>query len=390
MAAVFTVLVVGAGVFGTTAALELRRRGHRVTLVDPGPLPRPEAASTDLSKAVRMDYGSDDLLIDLGADAIAGWLRWNETWKEPPYHESGVLFLSTEPLRPGGFEHESFARLEQRGVGVVRVDSGYLRERHPALVASEYPDGYFNPRAGWVPSTAVMVELLAQARARGVVVRERVPVVALVEKGTRVVGARDAAGGVMQADVVVVACGAWTPKLVPETAAMLAIVGQPVFVLRPDDPGAFRPPHLPLWAADLSRRGWFGFPALPDGTVKIAHHGAGRPIDAEAPRALAAGDEARLRSFLAGSLPTLVDAPLVATRLCLYTDSWDGMFYVDHVPGRPGLVVATGGSGHAFKFAPVLGAIAADVVERRRNRYAERFRWRVPGEPRREHARSVQ
>ena len=35
------VIVVGAGINGVTAAIELKKRGHKVTLVDPGPLPHP-------------------------------------------------------------------------------------------------------------------------------------------------------------------------------------------------------------------------------------------------------------------------------------------------------------------------------------------------------------
>ncbi len=54
-----SVLIVGAGVFGLTAALELRARGWRVSVIDPGPVPTPAAASTDISKVVRMDYGAD-------------------------------------------------------------------------------------------------------------------------------------------------------------------------------------------------------------------------------------------------------------------------------------------------------------------------------------------
>jgi glycine/D-amino acid oxidase-like deaminating enzyme len=53
------VLVVGAGVFGVCAARALKSRGHAVSILDPGPLPRVEAASTDISKIVRMDYGAD-------------------------------------------------------------------------------------------------------------------------------------------------------------------------------------------------------------------------------------------------------------------------------------------------------------------------------------------
>jgi glycine/D-amino acid oxidase-like deaminating enzyme len=39
-------------------------------------------------------------------------------------------------------------------------------------------------------------------------------------------------------------------------------------------------------------------------------------------------------------------------------------------------VVATGGSGHAFKFAPLLGEIIADAVEGRPNPILPKFRWR--------------
>ena len=75
--AALSVLVVGAGAFGTSAALSLAARGHRVTLLDPGPLPRDVAASTDVSKVVRVDYGGDLFHTGLAAQATLGWQRWN-------------------------------------------------------------------------------------------------------------------------------------------------------------------------------------------------------------------------------------------------------------------------------------------------------------------------
>ena len=39
-------------------------------------------------------------------------------------------------------------------------------------------------------------------------------------------------------------------------------------------------------------------------------------------------------------------------------------------------MLATGGSGHAYKFAPVLGELIADVALEQPTRYAEKFRWR--------------
>jgi glycine/D-amino acid oxidase-like deaminating enzyme len=54
------VIIVGAGVNGVTTAIELKKRGYEVVLIDPGPLPHPLAASTDISKAVRATYGADE------------------------------------------------------------------------------------------------------------------------------------------------------------------------------------------------------------------------------------------------------------------------------------------------------------------------------------------
>ena len=95
-------IVVGAGIFGVTAALELRARGHAVTLLDAGPIPAPLAASTDISKVVRMEYGADRRYMALMEAARAGWLRWNERWAAdgagPLYHETGVLMVARDRM----------------------------------------------------------------------------------------------------------------------------------------------------------------------------------------------------------------------------------------------------------------------------------------------------
>jgi glycine/D-amino acid oxidase-like deaminating enzyme len=41
--------------------------------------------------------------------------------------------------------------------------------------------------------------------------------------------------------------------------------------------------------------------------------------------------------------------PIVASRLCLYDDSFDGDFIIDRDPDRKGLIVAGGSSGHGAK-----------------------------------------
>jgi len=83
----------------------------------------------------------------------------------------------------------------------------------------------------------------------------------------------------------------------------------------------------------------------------------------------------------------MAGAPVTGSHLCLYGDSLDGDFWIDHDPDRPGPVVAAGRSGHGLEFAPVIGRIIADVLARRDNPFASRFRWRPPGPRAHERAR---
>jgi glycine/D-amino acid oxidase-like deaminating enzyme len=369
-------VVAGAGIFGVTASLTLRERGWDVILVDPGPIPHPLAASTDISKLVRMDYGSDDLYFDLMDEAFAGWDAWNREFAAPAYHEDGFLLLAKDPFEDGRFEAESLRRVLARGVPAGRLDRAAIRARFPAWNADVYADGYFNPRAGWAESGRVVAELVARATAAGIDVRPGIRIDGLIERGGRVLGVRTSAGD-LRADVVIACVGTWTPAVIPELASVMVSTGQPVFHLQVE-PGEFRPPAFAPWAADIARTGWYGFPALADGTLKVANHGPGRRLHPDAPRVVTADDEAHLRGFLAESLPSIAEAPVIRTRLCLYSDTVDGDFWIDRDPRREGLVVAAGGSGHAFKFAPVLGRLIADAVDGRKDRFLERFAWRVP------------
>ena len=379
------VVVVGGGAFGVSAAIELRQRGHEVLVVDPGPLPHPDAASSDLSKLVRCDYGADELYTKAMELALGRWREWNAGWVRAGgralFHETGFLLLSSEPFAAGSFEFDSHALLSARGHLLERFDERTLVKRFPVLKGNRFVDGYRNPLGGWAESGAVMVAETERARALGVVFEEGFRLQELSEFGGRVVGVRSTAGRLLEADSVVLATGTWTQKLLPELQNRLRSSGQPVFVFRPAAPALFAAPAFLPWAADMGRTGWYGFSATADGLVKVANHGAGRHEDPDAPRQVAPADESRFRAFLRGALPSLAEASLAFTRLCFYSDMFDGDFLIDRHPERLGLVVATGDSGHAFKFMPVLGEWIADAVEGRDPAFGHRFCWRELGLP---------
>src|SRR4030095_4519890 len=126
------VIVVGAGINGVTAAIELKKRGHEVVLVDPGPLPHPLAASTDISKAVRAAYGADEDYSALAERSIKLWRHWNDEFGTKLYHEVGVMFVRRAKMEPGDFEHESLKLLEKRGLKVARMNAAEVWKRFQA------------------------------------------------------------------------------------------------------------------------------------------------------------------------------------------------------------------------------------------------------------------
>ncbi len=285
-------VIVGSGIFGTTAALELRRRGWQVTLLDQGAIPHPKATSNDLNRVIRADYGADDFFVDLGLEAIARWREWNETWDEPPYHEDGFLLLSPGELAPGGYEGDSYDRLITRGVPLETLTPSEVRARFPAWNPGDYTAAYFNPRAGWVESDRVLRTLLARARADGVSLLPHTGISGLLEASGRVTGVKTARGEGVEGDVVVIAAGPWTPRLLPWLSDVMWPSGQPILYLLPGDPEAWRPPRFTPWCADIARSGWYGISALPDDRVKVAHHGEGQRVD---PAASSSSRPARYR-----------------------------------------------------------------------------------------------
>ena len=377
------IAVAGAGVFGAAASLELRRRGWEVVLLDPEAPPAPRAASTDVSKVVRREYGSDRFYLELASEAIEGWRRWNAEWPEPLYHETGVLVLglldSEAPLEGSGFTADSWRSLLAAGCTPERLDGGELAARFPAWSAGHVRGGFFHRAAGWAESGRVVARLVELARAAGVVVR-REAVIGLLEDDRGVRGLRGAAGEVA-ADHTLLAAGVWTPRLGGLEWGMWP-TAHPVFHLRPSDPEPFRAERFPVFLSDIASSGWYGFPLHPrEGVVKVARHGLGRRVDPDVERAVTPEEEEALRAFLAESLPELAGAPVAASRSCLYCDTADGHFWIDRDPARDGLTVASGGSGHAFKFAPVLGGLIADAVEGRESRWLPRFSWRREARP---------
>ncbi len=370
--------------FALVAAIALRARGWTVTLIEQHTIGALFAASVDISKAVRADYGRDDDYCEAMLSCIARWAEWNTQFDRPLYHNTGVSYLARSPMSEGGFEWESYVRLRRHGVAVERLDSSAIFQRFGAWREGYFCDGYVNPLGGWVQSGAVVQQLAKQALAMGVTVRERERVRSVRELTDGVEATLESAA-IEQADMLLRCAGSWSAHCYPELRGVLRCSGHPVFHLRPTGSAAseviaqLAGARFPSFGADISRSGWYGFPWHPEERVlKIAQHREGRAVHPESADCVVNEQELQaMWSFVQEALPALASAQLVRTRLCCYADTPDGNFLIDSNPeGSSRVVYATGDSGHGFKFAPVLGDWIADVVCGKRNVLRGKFAWK--------------
>src|SRR5881398_434275 len=203
------VIVVGAGINGVTTAIELRRRGHDVVLVDSGPLPHPLAASTDISKAVRAAYGADEEYTELAERSIKIWREWNQEFGAQLYREVGVMFVRQREMKPGDFEYESLKILEQRGNRIERMNSARMWRRFPAWNPELYQDGILELEAGYAESGRVVATLIERAKSLDIELREGVRFSQLHEEDYGVSEIALDGGKRIAGDFVVMAVGAW-------------------------------------------------------------------------------------------------------------------------------------------------------------------------------------
>jgi glycine/D-amino acid oxidase-like deaminating enzyme len=139
----------------------------------------------------------------------------------------------------------------------------------------------------------------------------------------------------------------------------------------------FAPERFPVFVHEV-RPGltWYGFPDTGDG-VKAGIHHSGEATDPETERREATErDVARIRELVGAYLPTLIGAhlpaaarPIREAAVCLYTNAPDDHFLLGPHPDHPAVIVVSACSGHGFKFAPVIGELAAELALEGRSRH---------------------
>lgn len=210
-----TVLIIGAGTFGTSTAYHLAQNysdPSKVTIVDRNATPPELAAAIDVNRIIRTDY-ANSLYCGLANEALHSW-----TWSlelQRFFHKTGWLVLgeegskATESVRKV-FKERGFDRTED--VELKRVGERWSRLK--ATDVKGFSDAYFNPEAGWVEAASATKSFMEAAEAKGVK-RELGEVVDLLwsDENGCLAGVRLVGGKQLTADKIVLAAGAWTSSL---------------------------------------------------------------------------------------------------------------------------------------------------------------------------------
>ncbi|PPQ62942.1 hypothetical protein CVT24_006182 [Panaeolus cyanescens] len=382
------IIIVGAGCFGVSTAFQLLQRGYEnVTILDRSDtLPAPDAASNDINRIVRSSY-ADPFYTQLAREAIALW-KDKEFWGDS-YQESGVLVLGSSDQGDDEYANEAYKNDLALGADIELLNTaGEIAAVFPPsvrLTGFESRFGYLNRDGGWADAGKGLSRLIGRVRALGgkFVTGKVACDIIRCEDGS--------AGGILcsdgskyEADLTIIATGSWTPSTFPQLdlGRMCLATGYSVFwfqfatiQLSEDEAKKYKACPVVL---DFST-GFYIFPPNDKHVVKMAIHAAGYTHADQAngsistPRTLLSHPNdglcipkdtiKDLRKYLKDLYPELAMMPFSGTRMCWYNDSPDGDWVIGRYPGDKSLILATAGSGHAYKFLPVVGRLVVDLLE---------------------------
>ncbi|KAJ7686467.1 FAD dependent oxidoreductase [Mycena rosella] len=370
-------LIVGSGCFGLSTALELLKRGWTdVTVIDRATtLPAPDGASNDFNRIVRTSY-PDPFYSKLAQDAIASWKNRDE-WDDA-YHESGVLVLGPR-ASDVDYAHKSYLNDLEMGLRVVLLEQTAIGQVFPPgtdVGSLSHLKGYLNRDGGWANAGQGVSILMKKVTALNGKIIAGKTAAELIQQGQKTTGVRCSDETVFEADLVVLATGSWTGSAFPNAGNIFQATGHCIAMVQLTKEEGNRYRQCPV-VLDFES-GFYIFPPNDQNLVKMAVHAAGythtganhistpRTItsDPETGLLIPRANAKELRNGLRMVYPGLADKPFVATRLCWYCDSRDGDWVIGYHPqSDKSLVLATGGSGHAYKFLPVIGRLVADAID---------------------------
>lgn len=350
-----TAVVIGGGLIGLSIAHSLTQRGLPDVLV----LERHQLASGGTGRSsgiVRAHYGVPSIaamawrslpVIEQLGDAVG-------------FRQVGYTVLvgeeNVDALTANTAMHQSL------GVEVELIDTDTLQKLWPMLETSDVALASYEPRGGFADATQLALHFGQAARASGAKVRQNTPVARVLTSGDKVTGVALENGDTIYADLVIVANGWWSAKLLADMGISFPIEAYRSELLIVD---AGTPlPDLPVISDLISLQycrvegsGQFlvGNSDHADFQKKFVDPDNYSNVAAEA-SVLAYGEKVMHR------FPGFPEPAVTHTYAGVYDVPPDWNPVIAPIGGLDGLILAAGFAGHGFKISPAVGELVADLV----------------------------
>lgn len=368
------VVVVGAGVMGAWTAVELRRTGRDVLLLDAYGFGHPRATSGDDTRILRSSHGDDGFYARWSREARAIWGAFGREHGVELFVQAGALWFARTA---DGFEAASEATLRTLDIPVEHLSTDEVTHRWPGIRVDDLTWALFEPEGGLLLARRGVETVARAARQAGADVRiaaVRPPEptsTAHLGALTTLDGSRIAAGA------FVFACGPWLPQLFPDVVGdRIRVTKQNVHYLGPAAGDArWMAPHFPSWVDYATT--FYGIGAVAGSGVKVATDSYGPPFDPSAPDRFVDPEALPpVREYCRVRFPDLADAPVVETRVCQYETTEDAHFVIDRHPSLDDVWLVGGGSGHGYKHGPLIGRYVTRLLDGHQPTDEERrFSW---------------
>lgn len=359
------VIVVGLGAMGSSALWRLAARGVDVLGIEQFTPGHGCGGSHGESRIIRTAYAEGARYIPLVREA---WELWREL-----EDASGIALLTPTgalSMAPAGSPRVTgpLAAAAEYGLACELLSDSDLRERFPQFVVPDGSAGVLDAEAGYLRAEACVEAAVAAARAEGARVLEGTVSVVVADAERPQVVLAD--GRRLTARHVVVAAGGWLRDLVPSVGRHVRVERRLMAWFRVPDAGPGRDAYsggaMPVFmGGDNTAYNWYGFPSLDGETVKLGLHAwteVAEEVDLDRGHRPPDAVDERLFAAIAERVLVGVDPAPVRMTACMQDHTPDGEFLIGPHRDAPGLTVLGGFSGHGFKFASVIGDIAADYA----------------------------
>lgn len=348
----YDLIILGSGSVGSAAGYYATQAGLNVLMIDAHLPPHAEGSHHGDTRLIRHAYGEGERYVPLVLRAQQLWDELSALSEEKIFERTGVVNL-------GPAHSEFLANVEHSArefnLDVERLDATAVMKRWPEITVPEDYIGLFESRSGVLHCETAIKTWVSLAEQAGCAQLFNCPVTAIHHHDDGVTV--DTPEGPYSASRLLVSAGTWVTKLLPNLPVQPV---RKVFSWFQADGRFSTQNKFPAFTGELPNGDQFyGFPSEKD-ALKIGKHNGGQVISSpqeRKPFGDLPGDGSEAFNFLRNVLPGV--GGLLYGAACTYDNTPDEDFIIDTLPGHSNTLLITGLSGHGFKFASVLGEIAA-------------------------------